>query len=132
MVTTYFKNLVADNLWHTVGATALPEQYHLALSSTEPQEDGTGVTEPSVDSGYTRVVMSGLTAAVDGAVKNGSMINWPKLNLDAGTASYWALYDAAEGGNLLMGNPLDGLKHLDAGTTISVEINGLTLNVLGV
>lgn len=131
MVTTYFRNLVADNVWHTAGATSLPETYWLALSSTEPLEDGTGVTEPSAAAGYARTQMQGLTAAVDGAVNNGAIISWPKMATADGAVEFWALYDAQTGGNLLMGDPLDSLKHLDAGTSISVEVNGLTLNVLG-
>ena len=131
MVTTYFKNLVADNVWHTAGATAFPADYWLALSSTEPLEDGTGVTEPEAMCGYVRTKMHTLTAAVDGSVNNGAIISWPKTTAAGGAVTYWALFDAENGGNLLMGNPLDAEKHLDAGTSISVEVNGLTLNVLG-
>lgn len=131
MVTTYFKNLVADNVWHTAGASALPTEYWLALSSTEPLEDGTGATEPRAAAGYYRIQMVNLSAAVDGAVQNASILSWPKMIEADGTVEYWMLYDAQADGNMLMGGALDGLKHLDAGTSISVEVAGLTLNVLG-
>ena len=131
MVTTYFRNLVADNVWRTAGASSLPETYWLALSSTEPLEDGTGVTEPDALCGYVRTQMHSLTAAVDGAVQNGAILSWPKTSAAGGAVTYWALFDAESGGHLLMGNPLDAEKHLDAGTSIAVEVSGLTLNVLG-
>ena len=133
MITTYFKNLVADNVWKTAGATSFPDKYYLAMSSTQPMEDGTGVTEPSVVSGYARTEMTGLSAAADGEVKNEVIISWPKILTDQGQVLYWALYDSQEvgGGNLLMGDALDAAKHLDAGTTVSIEANGLTLRVVG-
>lgn len=131
MVTTYFKNLVADNVWQTSGAMPLPTEYWLALSATEPAADGTGVTEPGLETGYGRAQVVGLVAAVDGVVTNNGILTWPKQTAYGGAVAYWALYDAQSGGNVLMGGQLDGLKHLDADTLISVEHHGLTFNVLG-
>lgn len=130
MVTTYFRNLVADNVWHTAGTASLPAEYWLALSSTEPLPDGTGVTEPDASCGYSRIKLANLSAAADGRTSNSTSLSWPKLTLSAGTASYWVLYDGETGGNLLMGDTLDSLKHLDAGTTIIVDAGNLSLSVL--
>lgn len=134
MVTTYFKNLVADNVWHTEGASALPSTYYLAMSTTEPQEDGSGVTEPSQSSGYRRVAISALSAASNGEVRNTERLAWPKVISNEGVVGYWAIYDAAEraGGNLLMGGALNESKHLESGTAMMIDANGLTLKVLGV
>lgn len=131
MVTTYFKNLVAEHIWNVTGASSLPEKYYLALSSTEPLEDGTGVTEPNAAIGYTRVVMSGLSKASIGVVSNTTLISWPKTSTNSGTVSYWALYDASTGGNPLMGGALDDTKHLDKGTTIAIPVGEFSLKVLG-
>lgn len=133
MVTTYFKNLIANTIWKTAGASALPEKYYLALSASEPMEDGTGVKEPSALSGYARAEMTGMSIASDGVVQNEITISWPTIMIDSGQVSHWALYDSAEigSGNLLMGDAFEGVKHLDAGTTISIAMNGLTLRVLG-
>lgn len=130
MVSTYFKNLVADHVWHTSAETALPATYYLALSSTEPMEDGTGVTEPETASGYVRVPIVDLADAVDGAVNNTTVISWPELITDQGAASYWAIFDAPSGGHLLMGNSLS-TKHLDAGMELKFNPGKLTLRVLG-
>lgn len=130
MVTTYFKNLVANHVWHTSAEETLPAVYYLALSATEPLEDGTGVTEPEASSGYVRIAVTNLADAVDGAVKNTNSLAWDELATDQGVASYWALFDAAAGGNLLMGNSLSA-KHLDAGTEITIKSGKLTLSILG-
>ena len=42
------------------------------------------------------------------------------------------MFDAQEGGNLLMGGTLDDLKHLDAGTTFTIDPNGLELKLVEV
>lgn len=131
MVTTYFKNLVAEHIWHITGASPLPGEYYLALSSTQPLEDGTGVTEPDAAAGYTRVAMSGLSKANAGVVSNTTAISWPKTTMNSGTISYWALYDASANGNPLMGGALDDLKHLDKGATISIPVGKFSLKVLG-
>lgn len=132
MVTTYFKNLVADVVWHTSAGASLPSSYYLAVSSGEPMSDGTGVVEPDASSGYARVEMTGMNPAVDGATKNSTSISWPKVTVNAGEISYWAMFDAQAGGNLLMGGALNGLKHLDAGTTFTIDPNGLELRLVDV
>lgn len=131
MVTDYFKNLVADVVWHTSAEAALPDTYYLTASVTEPLEDGTGVTEPSAASGFARIAMGNLGAAVDGVTKNTSSLIWPKVAVDAEAVAYWALFDAEAGGNLLMGGALDGTKHLDAGTSLALDTGALELHVLG-
>lgn len=131
MVSTYFKNLVAEHIWHITGASSLPGKYYLALSSTEPVESGTGVTEPGAASGYARVEMAGLSKAAAGVVSNTAQISWPKVTTNSGTVTYWALYDAKSGGNLLMGGLLDDTKHLDKGTTVLIPAGEFSLKVLG-
>ena len=131
MVSTYFKNLVADVVWHTQANASLPDKYYLALSSTEPLENGTGLTEPSPATGYQRVEMTGLMEAVDGVTKNETVLVWPEAVQEGGAMTHWALFDAASGGNLLMGGQLDSTKHLDIGTSVAIKAEKLELRVLG-
>ena len=133
MITTYFKNMIADHLWHTVnsGDAILPEAYYVAISTTEPKEDGTGVTEPTGDAAYIRQPLGSMTAANGGSTANATSVVWNRFDTDQGTVGYWALFDAQTGGQLLMGGALDSPKHLDAGTTIVFEPGSLVLNVLG-
>lgn len=129
MITTYFKNLVADNLWKTAGATSLPSSYFLAMSSTEPLADGSGVTEPDSSTGYERIQISDLCNAVDGRVANNTKLSWPRFLLDAGTVDYWAIFDDTN--NLVMGGILDSTKHLDMGTIVSIDAKSLILDIIG-
>lgn len=131
MLTTYYKNLLADHIWHTAAEAELPETYYITFSSTEPQEDGTGVTEPDASSGFARVALTGLTDAVDGEVFNGANLEWAELISDQGAISYWALFDAPTGGHLLMSEPLPAVKHMDAGTAMVMKPSKLSLKVLG-
>lgn len=129
MISTYFKNMVADVVWKTVSDATLPDTYYLALSSTEPAEDGTGATEPDTSCGYARVPVTALSSAVDGVTSNSVAISWPKIITDGGIVSCWILYDAATDGNVLMSGSLGGSKHLDAGFSISILAGKLSLNV---
>lgn len=131
MVSTYFKNLLSDHIWHTAATKELPTNYYVALSATQPLEDGTGVKEPKAASGYARVAMSDIGAAANGVVSNTAPISWPKVTSNEGEVGYWAIFDEPTGGNLLMGNAFESVKHLDSGTTITVDPSGLTLRVLG-
>lgn len=133
MITTYFKNMIADRLWHTANSedAILPEVYYVAISTTEPQEDGSGVTEPTGDASYTRQPLGAMTAADGGSTANATSVAWSRFDTDQGTVGYWALFNAQTDGQLLMGGALDSLKHLDAGTTIVFEPGSLVLNVLG-
>lgn len=134
MLTTYFKNLIADNVWHTQGdnASDIPAQYYLALSTTAPQEDGTGVTEPTATP-YERKAMPAMEVAQDGTTTNAVNLVWPRFETtQSDPVAFWALYDAKTDGNLLMGGPLDAAKHLDIGTSLLFEAGSLVFNVLGV
>lgn len=131
MVSTYFKNLLSDHIWHTTASKNLPVNYYLALSATQPLEDGTGVKEPKAASGYARVAMSNIGAADNGVVTNTTPISWPKVASNEGEVGYWAIFDEATGGNLLMGNAFESVRHLDSNTTITIDPSGLTLRVLG-
>ena len=133
MITTYFKNLIADNLWHTTkdASTNLPVNYYLALSRTEPLVSGAGVDEPNDAAAYKRQLLGTMQAASEGSTSNANGIAWSRFDTDQGQIGYWALYDAEEGGNLLMGGPLDSVKHIDPGTTIIFEPGMLVLNIIG-
>ena len=131
MLTTYFKNLVANHLWHPGSACTVPTQYYLALSSTQPKNDGTGVKEPTSASGYARIETTGLSQAQDGEVVNEAPLRFPRIDTAQGTIAYWALYDAKTGGNLLLGGALDAAKTLDAGTTIEFAAGDLHITILG-
>lgn len=131
MLTEYFKNLIANNLWHTAGdaSSDIPATYYLALSSSEPKTDGTGVVEPSIAS-YRRKELTSLKTAVDGLTTNAQSITFDRFETaDATPVRYWALFDASSGGHLLMGGQLDHSVHIDAGTAIDFPAGAISLAV---
>ena len=70
MNTTYFLNQVMGNLFKTKETPALPTEYYIGLSSTQPAVGGTGVTEPLSNSGYHRVILENLSEPDDGVITN--------------------------------------------------------------
>jgi len=75
---------------------------YLTVSTTTPQKDGTGVTEPG-EAGFARVaVESGdWDVAASGVKSNSSVIAFGVSGADWGTLTYACFYDALSGGNLL-------------------------------
>lgn len=78
------------------GATLLGSSLEIALSSTNPTEDGSGITEPS-GNGYARVTVSNnstyWSASSGGQKVNASGILFPTATGLWGTMSHWALFD---------------------------------------
>lgn len=131
MNTTYFKNCVAGNLFRTKTNPGLPTEYYAGLSSTPPQADGTGVTEPSSGAGYARVKLESLSAPENGTVKNAEAVTFPESTAAWGTIPYLVIYDASAAGqgNLLMFEELDVSRTIEKGTILTFKENSLTLSV---
>ncbi|MCK9569010.1 hypothetical protein M0R72_08720 [Candidatus Pacearchaeota archaeon] len=72
---------------------------YLALSSTDPGEDGAGITEPVIG-GYVRQLVGPMTVTGSVATNNNPII-FPKATEDQGTVSYVALFTAESGGTIL-------------------------------
>jgi hypothetical protein len=90
-----FENVVLDSI-SGAGATLLGSTLEVALSSTNPTEDGSGITEP-VGNGYSRKSISNDAtywgAAVDGEKTNASTIIFAEASGAWGTMTHWAIYD---------------------------------------
>lgn len=120
----YMENGVLN---HVFGASTFTPatNIHFGLSSTDPGDDGSGVTEPSGGS-YARVqVANNLTnfpAASGGAKSNGTAITFPTATASWGSLGYFCLYDAASGGNFLGGGSLAAAKTIDTGDTAEYAI----------
>jgi len=90
-----FEDVVLDSILG-VGATLLTNNLEVALSSTNPTEDGSGITEP-VGNGYIRKEISKddvyWGAAVDGEKTNSETISFAEASGAWGTMTHWAIYD---------------------------------------
>lgn len=130
MTTTYFLNCVAGNIYRTQTNPAIPLNYYLGLSTTEPAMDGTGVTEPQASAAYMRVIIDSLLSApTDGVVTNTAAIIFNESTADWGTARYFVVYDSLSGGNLLQYNELTIPRSIEAQTIITVKPGDLVLTV---
>ena len=128
MNTTYFLNLVAGNVFKTKTSPAIPSKYYLALSTTAPKADGSSCTEPT-DSAYARVELTNMSAPANGVVSNTSLIQFPESTADWGIMSYYGIFDAATGGNLLMYGELTKSRTVEANTIMIVREGSLNLSI---
>lgn len=129
MVTTYFLNLVAGNVFGSKINPSIPGDYYLGLSSAAPSLDGTGAVEPVASAGYARVKLTGLSEPVNGVISNINALSLPKSTADWGTMTHFVVYDGATGGNLLMYDPLPRSRSVEADTIVTVTAESLKLTI---
>lgn len=131
MNTTYFKNLVAGNIFRTQTTPAIPTSYYLGLSSTLPNLSGGNVTEPSASKGYSRVdITANLDAPSGGSVKNNTAVYFNEATEDWGDVPYYVLFDAASGGNLLKYGELSRAMTVSANSTVWFDVGGISFPIL--
>lgn len=109
------------------GDYARAAQLEIGLSTTEPQEDGTGITEPAGADGYARVEVDNDTdtwqdaaTAAEGAYegkgvkKNAIDIEFPEATGDWGTVTHFFIADE-DTGNIMGYGELYIAKQIDTG-----------------
>lgn len=129
MTTTYYRNVVMGNLFGTQTSPGLPAAYYLGLSSTEPQRNGEGVTEPNTIHAYSRIQITNWSTPTDGVVSNTGPVSFAKSTDDWGDIGYFFLADAATGGNICYADELDSVRHVDEGTVLTFEAGGLKVTL---
>ena len=121
-------NAVLDALF---GGTALPlpTQIAVALSTTEPADDGSGVTEPA-GNGYARAVVDndGTTwdVAAGRSKTNAITVTFPDPTGEWGDLQWFALYDDGSGDFLGWGR-LSSAVSLGAGTSAAFDPSALVI-----
>jgi hypothetical protein len=110
-LTNAIKAAVLDALYGKQTLT-VPDTLYVGLSTTPPNPDGTGFTEPS-GGGYARVAVQNdgthwYAATQDNpSIKaNALPILFPEATADWGTVTHWGIFDAAEGGAVIDWAPL--------------------------
>lgn len=129
MTSTYFLNCIMGNVFKTKLSPTLPEKVYLGLSSTAPNVDGTGVTEPSDSAGYSRVELTTLSEPVNGVISNNSDVSFPESSASWGTMTHFVLYDDIVDGNLLMFEALTQSRSVETATIVTVKSGGLKLTL---
>lgn len=130
MNTTYFLNVVAGNVLKTKSIPALPTKFYLGLSSTAPNLDGTGATEPATSAGYKRVELTSLSEPANGVVTNDATIDFDESTADWGTMTHFVIFDSETGGNLLMYGALSVSRTVEAATIMTIKAGSLNLSVV--
>ena len=129
MTTVYFLNCIAGNVFGSASVPSIPSAYYIGLSTTQPNANGTNVTEPASAGGYARVRLNSIGNPQNGAVTNTSAISFNESTSSWGVVTHFVVYDAATGGNLLMYGELTSPRTVDAATTIAIKPGDLSLTV---
>lgn len=129
MVTTYFLNLVSGNLYGSQTNPPIPSTYYIGLSSTEPELDGSGVTEPSANDNYSRVPIASFGAPDNGVITNTADISFNESIAAWGTMTHYVIYDSIIGGNLLIYNNLAEPRSVESSTILTLKAGNLKLNL---
>lgn len=103
----YLENQVLDNVLASGG--------WIALSTANPLDDGSGLTEPDTGDGYSRVEVLDWDAAASGQKPNTNPIEFPEATASWGTITHFAILDSSSGGNILIHGPLTVAKAIGAG-----------------
>jgi len=130
--TDFLENKLLDFVWGNV-AYVVPTTIYVGLSTTQPADDGTNITEPS-GNGYARVGVANNTTnwpvAVGGAKSNGTVIQFSTATGTWGTMAYFFNSTAVTGGDILGSGALSTPKLIDNGDTARFDTgqHGITLD----
>lgn len=138
-----FSNFLRESLLDEVfgGQDYTPStNLEFALSTTAPNDDGTGVTEPT--NGYSRVTEANdlttwnAAATTDGGTPSGFTektnaieIVFPEATGNWGTVTHFAIYDDTVGNEFLGWGELTVSKTIEVGDTARFDIGDLVIQL---
>ena len=124
----YLENKILDHIFGKGIYT--PPTIYVALSTADPGDDGSGLSEPS-GNGYARksTIASDWNTATGGTLDNANVITFAEASGNWGTISHFALMDAATGGNLLVHGALNVSKSIGSGDTARFEAGDLNISL---
>lgn len=108
----------------------------LGLSTTAPDRDGHGYTEPPESAGYGRVSIGRdpdgwgyLSVSNLGSVTNTTTIFFPEATADWGTCKYFLLFDSIDPHNLLAYGALDSPISPKANEVAMIRPGGIVMTL---
>jgi hypothetical protein len=113
-----------------------PSPHYWALSTTTPSADGSNFTEPS-SGGYGRTTISNPgnvfptspTMGDPTTYTTNANIPFASPTGSWGTVTYWGIFDASSGGNLLFFGQLDSSANVQSGDTVRFLSGDLTVTM---
>lgn len=124
--TNYLENKIRDHVLGLASFT-MPTHIYLALFTASPGETGGG-TECTGGS-YARIEFPAWTAGGTGSGAATNTDDEAFTNMPACTVVAAALMDASTSGNMLIYKVLDTPRVIPAGSTLPVDVGGLSLTV---
>ena len=123
----YLENELLDHLMGKGEYT--PPTVYVALSTADPTDDASGLSEPS--DGYARVETEAAdwNAASSGSIDNANDISFPEASGSWGTITHVALYDAATNGNMLGYSALDSSQAVASGEILKFAAGDLAISL---
>lgn len=130
MVFTSFKNKLANIVFMHSTDVTLPTAYYLGLSTTTPNADGTGITEPSSDTGYSRIKMTSFNTPTDGIVTNTDIIDFGEAVGEYGMITHAVFFDGA--GDPCFASELSSPVEVNIGDIFRIKSGNASLGFGGV
>jgi len=127
-LSAYLKNKLLDHVLGVAAYTPASTVY-IGLSTADPQDDGSGLAEPS-GNGYGRKAIT-FDAAASRKVENGADVTFSQATGPWGTITHYAIFDAATAGNMLAYGSLAEPKQIVNGNTASIAAQEVDIEFLG-
>jgi hypothetical protein len=124
----YWEDKILNHIFGKSSYT--PPTIYVALSTTNPLDDASGLAEPSCNA-YARVQTStsDWNTASNGSLDNANNIIFPQATGNWGTITHFALFDAATNGNMLTHGALSQPQTIDSGNTVKFAAGDLDINL---
>jgi hypothetical protein len=118
-ISNYLENELLDHVLK-VGAFTQPANLYIALSTADPLDDGSGLSEPGVGS-YARVVCNSWETATNRHIENSASISYPQATADWGTITHIAIMDDPTAGNMIAHGALSSSVAVLNGNVMSFD-----------
>ena len=124
-LSNYAENELLDHVLK-VGAYTPPTHIYIALSTADPTDDASGLSEPSGGS-YARILCDDWDTAASRAIQNTSSVEYVEATGSWGTLTHFAIMDALTGGNMLAYGSLSESKVISSGDTASFAAGAIDI-----
>lgn len=114
----YLEEAILNWIDGTAAFPVSPANVYVALSTTNPLEDGSGISEPNPADGYARQTFSlaGIVQAPNEATRaSDANVVFGPATVSWGTIEFLAVFDALTLGNMLWYGPLTQPRTVNAG-----------------